>query len=64
MPLRITTLAIAKRESDDLPGAERDAKKAIALDSKYAPAFFNTAEISLTVGKAAKRSIMNMQVSF
>jgi tetratricopeptide (TPR) repeat protein len=38
--------SIAKREARDLTGALQDASKAIELDPKYAPAFFNRSAIA------------------
>ena len=46
-------LALARRDLADLPGAEQDVQKAIALDSNYAPAFFNSARISMDIGNVA-----------
>jgi tetratricopeptide (TPR) repeat protein len=43
-------LALAKRDTGDLTGAEVDAQKAIALDPFYAPAFFNRAKIAAGLG--------------
>jgi len=51
--LAYNNLALAKRESGDLTGADIDVAKAISLDSHYAPAYFNRATISLGTGNPA-----------